>query len=93
MSDSYLKGGNLSYSQISVSRGQEMTERERIIRDTRMECDVDRIKSDVVEIKGTLKDVDKKIDKLSDRMSADRKWAIGLVVGLLGVMARGFGWL
>jgi hypothetical protein len=74
----------------------------------RLESDVSHLRSDVADIKTdvrALRDkmddqyvrLDAKIDGLKASISTTQAWAIALYValaaGMLGTMARGFGWI
>jgi uncharacterized coiled-coil protein SlyX len=74
----------------------------------RLEADVAHLRTDVADIKvdlRTLRDkmdtrferLDTKIDSLKDGLAAAKVWAlllyVALAAGILGTMARGFGWV
>lgn len=52
----------------------------------RLESDVDYIKRDISEMKVDVKDI-------RAHQRSDFRWVIGGFVALLGVLAKGFGWL
>ncbi|MEH0690128.1 hypothetical protein H4F17_13815 [Vibrio cholerae] len=56
------------------------------VRVARLESDVEYIKRDIAEIKTDIKDMRKE-------SRSEFYVLIGFMVGLLGVMAKGFGWL
>jgi hypothetical protein len=87
------------------ARNLEQPVEERI---ARLETHVEHLRSDVKEIKGDLKEVssdihrldrkiDQKFDSLKDSISNFRVWVLTLCIamaaGLLGVIAKGFGWI
>jgi uncharacterized coiled-coil protein SlyX len=74
----------------------------------RIESDVAHLCTQVTDIKTDLRSLRDKLDRLSDRMqkefaslresrSTAKVWGFGLALtiagGLLGAMARGFGWI
>jgi uncharacterized protein (UPF0335 family) len=75
---------------------------------SRLESHVEHIRSDISEIKTNMKELDHKVDAMKDsmfefRLATERSfsrltiWGITLYIALagsmLGVMAKGFGWI
>ena len=63
----------------------------------KLESDVGHIKSDILEIKTDIRASRTSLDSVKDSISGAKTWAlllyIALAASLLGVMAKGFGWL
>lgn len=74
----------------------------------RLEADVSHLRSDVADIKVDLRArfdkvdarmdrMDAKVDTIRDSLASAKVWALilyfALAGGMLGVMARGFGWI
>ena len=70
----------------------------------RLESDMSHVRTDVADIKidirarfdkvdARLDRLDTKIDALEDSLASAKVWALIVAGGVLGVMARGFGWI
>ena len=81
--------------------GSRTPEKPMEARIARLESDVAHIRSDVAEIKTDVRAlrerIDTRIDRLESKVDGNSLWAVslqlGIAAGLLGAMARGFGWL
>lgn len=63
----------------------------------KLEANVEHIQSDITDIKADVRSMREKIGDIKDAIASVKVWAlllyIGLGVGLLYAMARGFKWL
>ena len=62
-----------------------------------LETHVEHIRSDIAEMKGDVRCLDRKIDTLGDKLSRHTFWIVGLLatvaIALMSLMTGGFLWL
>lgn len=88
---------SFNYHQTQVKRGHQVAEYDMHVRIAKIESDISYIKRDINELKTDVKDIRNDIKDINKRMGSQLIWLLSTMatvgVAIVGIMAKGFGWL
>lgn len=90
-------GYSFNQLQVQVRRSNQAEDHDMHVRIAKIESDISYIKRDISELKTDIKDIRNDVKDINKRMHSQIIWLLTTIgstsAAIVGIMAKGFGWL